>query len=107
MAEQDTPAPTPAGADSITRTEIPVQASEVSAIIVRACRRCSARRETGTPCSQCGNPDPPETTELGIISATYRSRWRRIWRTAAGEPLARHRIRKANRRTAALNRNRT
>jgi hypothetical protein len=36
-------------------------------------------------------------TDLGTVSASYRNPLRRAWRHLAGEPLARRRIKAANR----------
>lgn len=74
---------------------IPARA-EVSAVIIRACSRCGSRRDLERPCASCGNPDAPEVTDLGTVSATYRNPLRRAWRHVIGEPLARRRIRNAN-----------
>lgn len=75
---------------------VPARA-EVSAVIIRACALCGSPRDLGAPCGGCGNPDPPETTDLGVVSAAYRNPLRRMARHLIGEPLARRRIQDANR----------
>ncbi len=75
---------------------VPARA-EVTAVIIRACARCGSPRDLGRPCGECGNPDPPEVTDLGVVSASYRNPLRRAWRHVTGDPLARRRIRNANR----------
>ena len=74
---------------------IPARA-EVSAVIIRACALCGSPRDLGAPCASCGNPDAPEVTDLGLVSATYRNPLRRAWRHLIGGPMARRRIRNAN-----------
>jgi hypothetical protein len=86
------------------QADVPVRSAEVSAVVIRACARCGGAREIGTRCAKCGNADAPEVTDLGVISATYRSPRRQAWRHIVTDPLARRRIRKASRRTARLNR---
>jgi hypothetical protein len=75
---------------------VPARA-EVSAVIIRACALCGSPRVLEVPCASCGNPDPPEVTDLGIVAATYRNPLRRAWRHLATGPLARRRIEAANR----------
>lgn len=77
---------------------VPARA-EVTAIIIRACACCGSPRELGAPCAGCGNQDAPEVTDLGMVSASYRSPLRRLARHVIGGPLARRRIQNANRVT--------
>lgn len=69
---------------------------ELSAIIIRACSRCGSPREMRKPCATCGNPDPAKVTDLGVIAARNRSRWKVIKWKLWGYHAAQRRIRKAN-----------
>lgn len=75
---------------------IPARA-EVSAVIIRACALCGSPRALGRPCASCGNPDPPVVHDLKVVSASYRNPLRRAWRHLVTGPLARRRIKAANR----------
>lgn len=90
----------PAPADT-TRTDS-VTAAEVTHVIVRACRRCRHPRQIDTPCAGCGLGEPPEVTELGVVSATYRNPLKQFWWAAVGQRLAHRRIERANRRALQL-----
>src|SRR5438874_7366424 len=79
-----------------------IASAEVEAVIVRACVRCGSRRDLGQPCTGCGNTQPPEITPLGVVSATHKRWWRRLWWTVARKPLADRRIRRAGQRTGQL-----
>jgi hypothetical protein len=74
---------------------IPFESATVSAVVIRACP-CGYKREIGKPCGFCGNDNPPVTHDLGVVSATYKSRRRRLWWLAVGQHLANARIRHAN-----------
>jgi hypothetical protein len=74
---------------------VPARA-EVAAVIIRACASCGSPRALETPCAGCGNAAPPEVTDLGVVSASYRNPLRRAWRHLVGGPLARRRIGDAN-----------
>jgi hypothetical protein len=93
------PATEPTGSVAATRA---IAAGEVSHILIRGCTRCQSQRIIGEPCGTCGNPDPPEATRLGIVSAVYRNPIKRIWWTTVRGPLADRRIRKAGARTLEL-----
>jgi hypothetical protein len=45
---------------------------ELRAVIVRACNRCGGPRQLGVPCGQCGNRQPPDVQDAGIIAASYK-----------------------------------
>jgi hypothetical protein len=70
-------------------------AAQLSAVIIRACQ-CGAKREFGKPCAECGNQDPPEALDLGVIAATRMTRWGRLKWNLWGFRAAQRRIRKAN-----------
>jgi len=83
-----------------------LSSAEVKAEIVRACTRCSGPRTIGEPCGTCGNRKPPEVTRLGVVSATHKRWWRRLWWSAVQKPLADRRIRNAGQRTGQLSEHR-
>lgn len=70
---------------------------QLSAVIVRGCSKCPGKREPGQPCTACGNREPAEVTDLGIIAARHRSRWKAVKWKLWGYHAAQRRIRKANR----------
>jgi len=69
---------------------------ELSAVIIRACNACGGKRELAKPCETCGNPEPAKVTDLGIIAARNRSRWKTLKWKLWGYHAAQRRIRKAN-----------
>jgi len=75
---------------------IPFKSATVAAVVIRACG-CGYKRELGSPCGFCGNTDPPVVHDLGIVSATYKNRAKRLWWNAVGQHRASRRIRRANR----------
>lgn len=79
-----------------------VSYAEVSYVIVRACVICHGTRTVDEPCATCGNEDPPLVDDLGVVSATYKSRTKWLMRHIIGEPLARRRIKRANQRSYTL-----
>jgi len=79
-----------------------VASAEIRHIIVRACTECGAARQAGVACDGCGNALAPETTDLGVVSATYRNPIRNAWWHLVRRPLAQRRIQRANRRAHQL-----
>lgn len=79
-----------------------LSSASVEAVIVRACTKCHGPRTIDEPCAACGNKRPPEVTRLGVVSATHKRWWRRLWWTAVQKPLADRRIQRAGRRSAEL-----
>ena len=69
----------------------------LSAIVVRACDECGSKREVGRPCEACGNRNPADVKDLGIIASRERSRWSRLKWSVWGYHAAQRRIRKTNR----------
>lgn len=67
----------------------------LSAIIVRACKKCQGPREIGKPCP-CGNVDPADVTDLGVIASSQRSWWKRLKWNIYGFHVAQRRIRRTN-----------
>ena len=97
---------TPSEPDTAATTDA-IAFGEVSHVIVRRCSACIKQgvistRTIGEPCGTCGNPEPPETVELGVVSATYRNPVKRIWWNLVRRPLANRRIRRAGARTLEL-----
>lgn len=68
----------------------------LSAVIIRGCGKCSGKRELGKPCGFCGNSEPAEVRDLGVIASHRKSRWERfkwnLWQYHA----AQRRIMKTN-----------
>jgi hypothetical protein len=96
------------GAVSATKS---ISSGKFMPVIVRRCDVCIQNgiisvRTVGEPCGTCGNPEPPETTELGVVSAVYRNPIKRAWWKTVREPLANRRIRRAGARTLELRENR-
>jgi hypothetical protein len=71
----------------------------VRPVIVRACARCGGPRQISAPCAGCGNPDPPDTQDLGVQSAYYRNPFKRLAWLIAGQHLAARRARQATARS--------
>ena len=68
----------------------------LSAIVIRACNICQGTRELGKPCAWCGNREPADVTDLGVIAsrpsgALAKLKWD-LWQYHA----AQRRIRRAN-----------
>lgn len=68
----------------------------LSAIIIRACTVCEGARELGKPCKSCGNSEPAQVTDLGVIASHQRSRWARLKWNLWGFRVAQRRIRRTN-----------
>lgn len=66
------------------------------AVIIRSCVRCGGVRTLGTPCADCGNPDPPVIQDAGIQSAYYRNIWKNLAWNTVGRYLASRRARNIN-----------
>lgn len=100
-----------------------LNSAEVSAVIIRACTRCSHPRQADLAakqrrfnrrpvtvvasyrqCAGCGNPEPPEITDAGLVAAAYKSRWRRVWWKVFGDPRSRLAQWRVGRRTRRLER---
>jgi hypothetical protein len=97
----DSPQPAdPSGSASATYAKI--NSATVRYVIVRACTDCGGPRQQGMACQHCGNPEPPSTNNLGVVSATYRNPLRWLARHLVGGPLAKRRIKRANRQTMEL-----
>jgi len=88
---------------SDTSTET-IASAEVRHIIVRGCSSCGSSRTMDTPCLGCGNTEPAEMVNLGVVSASYRNPIRQFWWNHIGQPLAERRIRRANRRALSSGR---
>lgn len=70
---------------------------EVKAVVIRACNACDGKREFGKPCI-CGNTEPAQVTDLGVIASKQRSRWQRLKWHVWGYHLAQRRIKAENKR---------
>lgn len=101
MPTEDQTVPDTPSAVSETKT---ISSGTVSHLIIRGCTRCQGQRVIGEPCATCGNPEPPEVTKLGVVSATYRNPIKRAWWTLVRAPMAERRIRRAAARTLELRR---
>lgn len=70
----------------------------VSAVIVRACSVCGGPRQVDADCGTCGNTEPAQTHDLGIVAARYgldpakQLAWQLF-----GKRRAENRVRQANR----------
>lgn len=100
MAEPD---PTAEAPTAVADTRA-ISSGTVSHVIIRGCTRCQSQRVIGEPCAGCGNPEPPEVTKLGVVSATYRNPIKRAWWALVRAPMADRRIRRAAARTLELRR---
>jgi hypothetical protein len=69
---------------------------QLSAVVIRACKLCRGSRELGRPCVWCGNREPAEVRDLGVIASHQKSRWERFKWNIWGSRVAQHRIRKTN-----------
>jgi hypothetical protein len=69
---------------------------ELSAVIIRACALCGGKRELAKSCESCGNPEPAQVRDLGVIAARSRSRWKTLKWKLWGYHAAQRRIREAN-----------
>lgn len=69
---------------------------ELSAVVIRACNKCYGAREVGKPCGTCGNSNPAEVVDLGVIASHQKSRWERFKWNVWGFHVAQRRIRRTN-----------
>lgn len=71
-------------------------AIRLSAVVTRACNKCGGKREMGKACGGCGNTQPPQVVDLGVIAATEQSWWERLKWNLWGFRAAQRRIRRVN-----------
>lgn len=69
---------------------------QLSAIIIRACDKCEGPRAVGEPCAACGNREPAEVVDLGVIASHQKSWWERVKWNVWGYHVAQRRIRNVN-----------
>jgi hypothetical protein len=68
----------------------------LSAIIIRACALCGEKREQGKNCASCGNTDPPQVHDLGVIAARHDDPVKALHWKLFGQHAAARRVRLAN-----------
>lgn len=69
----------------------------LSAVIIRACAICGEKREQDKDCASCGNTNPPEVIDLGVIAASHTDPVKALSWQLFGQRAAAHRARRANR----------
>jgi hypothetical protein len=70
---------------------------KLSAVVIRACNICQGARELGRPCASCGNRNPAEVTDLGVIASHQKSLWARLKWNLWQYHVAQRRVRETNR----------
>lgn len=72
----------------------------VSAIIVRACSVCGGARQQDVSCVNCGNTEPAQVHDLGVVAKYDKNPVEQLKWKLFGQPAAARRARQANKEIA-------